>query len=67
MKNIKLKDCPFCGNQPFVEYENLSGGKWHNRRKYEITCPSCMITFYGPTKKHILKQWNRRKDAQFKT
>lgn len=66
---IKLKPCPFCGQQPKLQTDfRYPRPKCERKRAYEVVCqnPDCIIgrvdERYRLSEREIIKLWNRRDD-----
>ena len=49
----KLKPCPFCGSQPWIQHDDVLLG-WF------IHCHNCTGTVAAYTKEQAIEAWNRR-------
>ena len=56
-EEIKLKQCPFCGNEPRSEDETESTVHRGNSFPEFVECIHCNIRFVGGNAKNY---WNRR-------
>lgn len=57
---MKLKPCPFCGDEPSVSSWN-QGKNGHDRDLYhKIGCDTCDYGIIRGDKEKVINLWNRR-------
>ena len=66
---IKLKPCPFCGQQPRLQTDfRFPWPECERTKAYEVVCqnPDCIIgrvdERYRLSEREIIELWNRRAD-----
>jgi Lar family restriction alleviation protein len=56
----QLAPCPFCGEQPVIEY---TPPNWTGVYGGKVYCDGCLIEFDAPTREDAIAAWNNRVPA----
>lgn len=62
MGEIRLKPCPFCGEEAFIHEicEDFLGVGW-KIKGFAVSCKKCHVTTeYDQCKTTVIQEWNRR-------
>ena len=62
-KKIKLKPCPFCGNEPKIEFNESIGYVSYYVKCINLECNVEVYTFDFNTKEEAIEAWNNRVDG----